>query len=209
VINVDNWLARANEVLQQSVSTATAGETIAFATSFLAAFYGPDSVEMKVFRQSLDNIERGKEAVAHRSELHARGTIKAVKAAVESGLIKSVRTLLSGEIIGDLLAIARERLEEDSESAKNVSAVLVAAAFEDTMRTMGSEFAGIQGRPKLDAILTELKDKQILKGGEVGTAFSYLKFRNDSMHADWNNVQKSQVASCLGFIEQLLVKHFS
>jgi hypothetical protein len=129
VINVNNWLARANELLQQSVSTATAGERIAFATSFLAAFYGPESVEMKVFRQSLDNIERSKEAVGHRLELHARGTIKAVKPAVESGLIKSVRTLLSGEIVGDLLAIARERLDDDSESAKNVSAVLVAAAF--------------------------------------------------------------------------------
>jgi hypothetical protein len=75
------------------------------------------------------------------------------------------------------------------------SAVLVAAAFEDTMRTMGSEFAGIQGRPRLDTILTELKDKQLLKGGEVGTAFSYLKCRNDSMHADWKNVQKSQAVS--------------
>lgn len=149
MINVNSWLARADEILQQGLSTATVGEKIAFATSFLAAFYGPDSIEMKVFRQSLDNIERGKVTVAHRLELHARGTIKVVKDAVESGLIKNVRTLLSGEIIGDLLAIARERLEEDSEAANNVSAVLMAAAFEDTMRTMGSEFAGIQGRPKL------------------------------------------------------------
>ena len=94
VLDVDNWLTRANEILQQSISTATAGEKIAFATSFIAAFYGPESVEMKVFRQSIDNIERGKEAVPHRLELHARGTIKAVKAAVESGLIKSVRTIL-------------------------------------------------------------------------------------------------------------------
>jgi hypothetical protein len=209
MIDANNWLARADALLQASVSTASAGEKIAFATSFIAAFYGPESVGMKVFRQSIDNIERGKEAVAHRLELHARGTIKATKAAIESGLIRSVRVLLSGEIIGDLLAIARERLQEDSESAKNVSAVLVAAALEDTMRKMGSELGGVQGRPKLDAVLTELKEKQILKGGEVGTAFSYLKFRNDSMHADWNNVQKSQVVSCLGFVETLLAKHFS
>ena len=209
MLDVSNWLIRANESLQQSVSTATVGEKIAFATSFIAAFYGPESVEMKVFRQSIDNIERGKEGVSHRLELHARGTIKAVKAAVESGLIKSVRTVLSGEIIGDLLAIARERLEDDSESAKNVSAVLVAAAFEDTLRRMGSDLAGIQGRPKLESVVGELKDKQVLKGGEVGTALSYLKFRNDSMHADWQNVQKSQVASCLGFVEVLLAKHFS
>ncbi len=43
------------------------------------------------------------------------------------------------------------------------------------------------GHFAFDAVLTELKDKQILKGGEVGTAFSYLNFRNDSMHADWKN----------------------
>jgi len=206
---VQNWLKRADDLLQQSISTMTAGEKVAFATSFIATFHGPESVEMKVFRQSIESIERGKEAVSHRLELHARGTIKAVKAAIECGLLKSIRVLLSGEIISDLLTIARDKLEEDSESAKNVSAVLVAAAFEDIMRTMGSEFAGIQGRPKLESVVGELKDKQVLKGGEVGTALSYLKFRNDSLHADWQNVQKSQVASCLGFVEALLVKHFT
>lgn len=163
MVDVNNWLVRADALLQQSVSTATVGEKIAFATSFIAAFYGPDSVQMKVFRQSIDNIERRKEGVSHHLELHARGVIQEVRAAVKSGLIKSVRTLLSGEIIGDLLAIARERIHEDSESAKNVSAVLVAAAFEDTMRTMGSELAGVQGRPKLDSVVGELKDKQISK----------------------------------------------
>lgn len=35
------------------------------------------------------------------------------------------------------------------------------------------------------------------------------KTRNDSLHADWANVQHSQVQSCIGFIEPLLVKHFS
>jgi hypothetical protein len=209
MVDMNKWIGRADEILQRGLSIASVGEKIAFATSFIDAFYGPESIQMKVFRQSIDNIERRKDAVQHNLELHARGTIKEVKHAVESGLIKGVRTLLSGEIIGDLLAIARERLEEDSESAKNVSAVLVAAAFEDTMRTMGSEFAGVQGRPKLESVVGELKEKQVLKGGEVGTALSYLKFRNDSMHADWQNVQKSQATSCLSFVETLLSKHFS
>jgi hypothetical protein len=69
---------------------------------------------------------------------------------------------------------------------------------------MGSELAGVVGRPKLEEVLTALKNG-VLKGGEVGTAQSHLKFRNDSLHADWPKVQKSQVQSCIALIEALLV----
>src|SRR5207248_2452638 len=100
-------------------------------------------------------------------------------------------------------------LEDDTESAKNVSAVLVAAAFEDLIRRMGTELASIVGRPKLEEVVNALKNAGVLKGGEVATAQSYLKFRNDALHADWAKVQKSQVTSCTAFVEALLVNHFS
>jgi len=45
--------------------------------------------------------------------------------------------------------LSKETLEDDTESAKNVSAVLTAVAFEDLMRRMGSELAGVVGRPLL------------------------------------------------------------
>jgi hypothetical protein len=77
------------------------------------------------------------------------------------------------------------------------------------MRRMGSELAGIVGRPNLEEVVTTLKNADILKGGEVATALSYLPFRNSSLHAHWEKVQKSQVQSCIAFIEALLVKHFS
>jgi hypothetical protein len=67
----------------------------------------------------------------------------------------------------------------------------------------------VVGRPKLEDVIIALKDTGVLKGGEVGTAQSYLKFRNDSLHADWAKVQKSQIQSCTAFIEALLQKHFS
>jgi hypothetical protein len=100
-------------------------------------------------------------------------------------------------------------LQDNTEAAKNVSAVLIAAAFEDLIRRMGSELAGVVGRPKLEEVITAFENAAFLKGGEVGTAQSYLKFRNESLHADWAKVQGSQVQSCIGFIEALLVKHFS
>ena len=124
-------------------------------------------------------------------------------------MIVSLRAQVAGEIFGELVGLAKDTLVDDTETAKNVSAVLVAAAFEDLMRRMGSELAGVVGRPKLEDVVTALKNAGILKGGEVGIAQSYLKFRNDSLHADWAKVQKSQVQSCMAFIEALLTKHFS
>jgi hypothetical protein len=110
--------------------------------------------------------------------------------------------------LSELVGLSKE-IMDDTDAAKNVSAVLIAAAFEDLMRRMGSELAAVNGRPKLEEVLTALKAAGVLKGGEIGVAQSYLKFRNDSLHADWGNVQKSQVQSCTAFIETLLVKHFS
>ena len=142
-------------------------------------------------------------------QLHARATIKNVKGELQAGLVKNVRALIAGENIAELLALAKDVLSENSDSSKNVGVVLVAAAFEDLVRRMGAEFAGVMGRPELQQVIGTLKQSDILKGGEPTTALGYLKFRNDSLHADWNKVERSQVYSCISFIEQLLLKHFS
>lgn len=90
-----------------------------------------------------------------------------------------------------------------------VAAVLTAAAFEDLMRRLGQERAGIAGRVKLEQVLIELKERGVLQGGEPGVAQSFLKFRNDSLHADWDNVTELQVSSCLGLLDSLIIKHLA
>jgi hypothetical protein len=170
----------------------------------LTALYGSASPQLKRF------LEQG---AALRPSLgllwHARGAIKSANAELKAGLIARLRVAVAGEILAELLGLAKEVLEERSEAAKNTSAVLVAAAFENLIRRMGEEFAGVTARPKLQEVIAALKDAGVLKGGQVGTATSYLKFRNDSLHADWALVDRSQVESCLAFTESLLLKHFS
>jgi hypothetical protein len=58
-------------------------------------------------------------------------------------------------------------------------------------------------------VVAGLKDAGVLKGGEIGTAQSFLKSRNDSLHADWLNVGRAQVEPCAAFVDAMLVKHFS
>lgn len=128
---------------------------------------------------------------------------------LENGLIGSLRAPIQGEILGDLVGLARDALGENTADSKNVAAVLTAASFEDCIRRLGTEKAGVIGRPKLETVLIALKDAGVIKGGNLSLANSMLKFRNDSLHADWQQVTKAQIESCLSLTEALLVAHFS
>jgi hypothetical protein len=207
--NADAWIVRAKTLLGGQHAPS---EVVQFAISLLAAIYGTQSAQSEALTTALAQIAKlaaNPINSAHHQEVYALGAIRNTVAEIEGGLIVSLRAQVAGEIFAELVGLGKIILEDDTDAAKNVSAVLIAAAFEDLMRRMGLELAGVVGRPKLEEVLTALKNAGIFKGGEVGIAQSYLKFRNDSLHADWANVQKSQVQSCTAFIEALLVKHFS
>ena len=108
-----------------------------------------------------------------------------------------------------MLGLAKEALSEGSEGAKNVAAVLTAAAYEDTMRKMGATLVNVQGRPDLSDVVTALKNANVLVGAPLTTALGYLKFRNDALHADWPRLDRAVVGSCLTFVEHLVLQHLS
>jgi hypothetical protein len=209
------WIKRADKVISQgdSASQAGASEATQFATSLLTALYGPQSTQLKAFSAGCDAILKMKQpgfgGVSVELCRDARGTITSAKAELEAGLIGNLRIQVTGEVLSDLVSLGKEILHDGTDVEKNVSAVLIAAAFEDLMRRMGTEFAGVVDRPSLQDVITALKDAGVLKGGEIGTAQSFLKFRNDSLHADWANVSRAQVESCTAFVDSILVKHFS
>lgn len=100
-------------------------------------------------------------------------------------------------------------MKEPDEGAKNVAAVLAAAAFEDTIRRLAREHAGLIGQDNLAGVIVRLRDAQVLVAPQLGIATSYLKFRNDALHADWNGIEPASVASVLAFVEALLLQHFA
>jgi hypothetical protein len=201
---------RAKELLQTELHIA-GGEAAQFATTMLTSLYGPQSPQLAQFRDGCEAIAKNA-ANPGNNDFYLRGyavgAIRNATAELDAGLIVNVRAAVTGEVLSELLHLAREILHDQTDAAKNVGSVLVAAAYEDLIRRMGEEFAGVTGRPDLQGVIIALKNQNVLKGGEVGTAQSYLKFRNDSLHADWNNVSRSLVESCLAFVEGLLLKHF-
>jgi hypothetical protein len=74
---------------------------------------------------------------------------------------------------------------------------------------MGRELAGVTGRDDLSNVVDALKKAGVLQAPQLGIALSYLKFRNDALHADWQTIDRASVNSVLGFVEQLLIKHFA
>jgi hypothetical protein len=206
------WLDRAAELLKNGYGAVSGAPGVAFATSMMATLYGPESPQLRQFRDgcaAITKVAPNPRNLDYSLGQHAVGAILNTTGELKAGLIIRVRAVVAGEVLQELLRLAKEVLAGRTDEAKNAAAVLTAAAYEGLIRKIGEEFAGVTGRPKLEEVISALKAANIFKGGQVGIAQSYLKFRNDSLHADWENVDRSQVESCLAFSESLLLKHLT
>jgi hypothetical protein len=207
------WAKRAEEILAGGTggTAREASEAYQFATSMLTTLYGAESPQVQALRANAEALISRKEGSPRYMLMYqfALGVIENTKREADAGLIVNLRVLVAGELLAELLRLAKDVLGERTEEATNVAAVLIASAFETLIRKMGEEFAGITDRPKLEEVVSALKTADVLRGGQIGTALSYLKFRNDALHADWKKVDRSQVQSCLAFVEELLTKHFA
>lgn len=215
----DDILKRADDLLAKAAGaslrdTALINEVHQGALTLLRVVHGPGSVHETQLVQAMTAADKAKDG-NRMYNIHAYvapaavGALKSLKADVEAGLGGSIVMRGSGEVLGDLLGLAREALATGGDPQKNVAAVLVAAAFEDTLRRLAENKAGVNGRPKLEEVIGALKSAGVLVGAAVSTANGYLKFRNDSLHADWQNVQPPVIGSCMVFVEGLLQQHFS
>ncbi len=135
-----------------------------------------------------------------------RGTLKNIREELDAGLIRSLATEAAGEVIGDMVALAKTEL---TSGYTNVAAVLATAALEDALKRKAEEL-GINPQGKsLDAVISSLKAKSFFHGAQVSIVGSFVRLRNAAMHADWDKIQDADVSSLLGFLEPFLLEHFS
>jgi hypothetical protein len=177
------------------------------AIDVMVVLYGPSSVQLQNFLKEEESIRKnyaGEGGAQFRQQL-TRGVLKNLKSAIETGIIESLQKSITGEVLSDFLQLARTVFDEKGDNAKNVASVLVAALFEDTLRRIAI-LNGIPHIEKLQDVIIELKNKSLLKGSQVGIASSYLSFRNNALHAQWDKIERESVASALGFCEQLMLK---
>ena len=171
--------------------------------------YGPDDLRI---RPLADLARRSANESPHPKRLLnvARAALATMSAELDGGLLGSLRAHLTGEVLTDLLSLARDALKDALDpSAFQVAAVLAAASFEGTLRHMAEDLAGVTGRPKLAALVDELRKAKVLEGAAFRTAQNNLAFRNDALHGDWAKLDRATVESVIAFVEGLLLKHFS
>jgi hypothetical protein len=198
------------DTLLSQMGNTSGHELFQAALSLVTSVYGAESPQARTLLKEAEQIGSRYSGAGTSDQLvyAAEGALQNLRGEIEAGLIGNLRKTLTGEVLSDFVQLARLALNETTESAKNVAAVLSAAVYEDTMRRL-AESAGISHNEKLADTLTELKNKGILQGAQVGIANSYLNFRNSALHAQWERIDREAVVSVLGFVEQLLIKHFS
>ena len=200
--------------IKEGVDVGTRGnEVFHGAVTVLEAAYGTGSRQVEgmieSFKKARDTSTGRADSKMYYALDPVRGALENLKAELDAGLTGSLRQRLAGAVLSDFVGLARAVLEDSSEGAKNVAAVLGAAAFEDTIRRMGRELADVMGGDDLADVIEALKRAGVLQAPQLGIAISYLKFRNDALHAHWDKIAREAVHSVLGFVEQLLLKHFS
>ena len=205
-------LKRIDELLALQIGVGNASLLSQGCVSLLSLVYGPKSAQIENFNSFLAAIHKGDGNTGWKGQqvsVAAQGALKNLKREIESGLTGNFKLQVTGEVLTDFIQLARTALNESGDGAKNVAAVLAAAAFEDTIRRMGETFAGVTGKDDLSEVLKRLKDAGVIQSPQVGIAQSYLSFRNHALHANWDKVERESIHSVLGFVEQLLLKHFA
>jgi hypothetical protein len=203
--------ARVDALLSgEANSTVKGHELFNGALSLMTILYGSGSPQVQSLSRTAESLTGRFNGTGLDNQLSmvAYGALQNLKAEIDAGLIGSLQRTVTGEVLTDFLQSARAALDEKGDDAKNVAAVLTAALFEDTIRRLATT-NGIPHADKLQDVITELKNKGILQGPQVGIATAYLNFRNNALHAQWDKVQRESVASALGFVEQLLLRHFA
>jgi len=128
----------------------------------------------------------------------------AAKADYDGGYAVRIEASVAGEIFADFVLLAKEAL---AQKQKDVAAVLACAALEDTLKRIGTANGLDVSEKDMSEVISALKGAGLIKGG-AKLLERMPRIRKHAMHAEWENITPEEVASVIGFVEQLILSHF-
>jgi len=208
----EKLLLRAAQPITDDQGFPLVNEVYQGTITLMQSLYGPNSRQERALH---DGVRNARERLGAAPGFQMGWAVAAVRGALSNivdelrtGLVGTLQQAVAGDVLGDFVRLARHVLDRQGEAGKNVASVLVAAAYEDTIRRMGAAFAGVIERDDLQDVIQALKQASVLVAPQLPIALSYLSFRNHALHAEWDKIDTAAVHSVLGFVEQLLIKHF-
>jgi hypothetical protein len=171
------------------------------ALSLLRAVFGEDSPQFQNLQRAYDK------SGGWPNDLKSlKGVFAAAKSDFEGGYLFSLKSQISGELLGDFVSMAKLAL---AEGHKDVAAVLACAALEDTLKKFAA-LNGLEcGDKDMSEVVSALKTKGLVSGAQKSLLDSMPKVRNYAMHANWDKIQPADVNSVIGYVEQFLLSHFA
>ena len=131
---IEQLLEATKPAEDQDASYANLQEASQSLLTLYALLYGPHSGQAAEFLKMSEHTRKRSSTrnvkIAYCMEMRPtiQGALRAVKRDVESGLVGRITLRAAGEVLGDMLGLAKEALEEGAENRKNVAAVLVAGS---------------------------------------------------------------------------------
>lgn len=171
------------------------------AQDLIRAVYGADSPQFKNFEKTYAGGMN-----TYQSTVKALyGFFQSAKEDFEGGYVFDIEKQVSGEVVGDFVAMAKRALEE---GFKDVAAVLACAALEDALKRYATA-NGVHVKDKgMEDVIGALKAKRLVEGPFKSILDTMPKLRNAAMHAEWDKVTRESVGSLVGFVEQFLIAKF-
>jgi hypothetical protein len=211
VIDRENVTKRVNELMELGQKSTNdlcgEGEVTSATVNILEGLYGPDSEKCKAYLEQCKVYSRQEPKRSHIFE-HVKSTIgilKSIKSEIEVGLVGNLQLQAQGGIFGDFIVLARKALDE----SKDVAAVLVSAALEDTLKRYAVQNGLGVAQADMPEVINALKSKGLLKGPQASVVQSYVQLRNKAFHAECDKIDKETVNSAISFTETFLLEHFS
>ena len=134
-----------------------------------------------------------------------RGIFQSAKEDFEGGYVFNVELLVSGEIFGDFVALAKLALAEGN---KDVAAVLASAALEDALKRYARANNLTVDDKSMMEVVNALKSQGLVSGAQKSLLGTMPKIRDYSMHANWEKISDTDASSIIGFVEQFLLSKF-
>jgi uncharacterized protein YutE (UPF0331/DUF86 family) len=210
-IDRENIMKRVEQLIERGEKGADdfsgVGELISGTINILETLYGPNSHKCKSYVEQSDAHLQQQNRRPHLFEMvkSTIGTLKSIKSEVETGLIGSLELQAQGWIFGDFITLAKKSLD----ASKDVAAVLVSAAIEDTLKRFALQNGLNVADADMPEVINALKSKGLLKGPQASLVQSYVQLRNKAFHAEWDKIEKETVNSAISFTETFLLEHFS
>ncbi len=200
---IDTVLSQAGRINPGDDTAALERECIATAINILEGIYGVQSLQVQQFLEAIRRIDT-KWPHTDSGYFVARevcGSLTAARTDVARGRLRSAIERAASEILIDFVLLAERALDE---GRIDVASVLIAAAFEDSVRRKALN-AGLDVIGKdLSDLINALKASALLSKPQAQVAASYVTFRNKALHADWTKLGAPEVAGLISF-----VKHFA